>query len=216
VSDFESERAGACNPHNWIASAERLRRSSLILWGQWQADLEDMRSLAGPWSPPSWLLNREPAPPVLGPEAAARMELVAEWAERRQESTGAAAVLLLGYALENLVKGLLIAQDQTHWVRDDADRPERLFRWDEISRGGHLSSAFFERAGVVLTGAQRDALKMLEKFIQWGGRYPASLDARDMVGGATHSDHEYRIAMDVFGQTRLKLEATLRATDRPQ
>lgn len=74
-----------------------------------------------------------------------------------------AYMLLTGYALENVVKALLLVR------RPELRRPGRAPRWPG---GGHDLTKLFGEAGVVVSPDERQMLDRLRAFVVWRGRYP--------------------------------------------
>jgi hypothetical protein len=103
------------------------------------------------------------------------------------ESVGGPMMLLAGYALENLVKGLLIARNPNA-VAALAEKPEQLV-YGASAR--HLSLQLCREADVVLAPHQEDAVRRLEIFLLWAGRYPVPRDARKL--GERHSTEERQL-----------------------
>lgn len=100
------------------------------------------------------------------------------------ESVGGPMMLLAGYALENLVKGLLVARNPNA-VAALMDKPEKLV-YGASAR--HLSVQLCGEAGVALSPQEEDAVRRLEIFLLWAGRYPVPTDARKL--GERHSTTE--------------------------
>jgi hypothetical protein len=104
------------------------------------------------------------------------------------ESVGGPMMLLAGFAIENLVKGLLIARDPSV-VAGKADSPERLVHGVSAR---HLSVQLCGSAGVQLSAEEEDAVRRLEIFLLWAGRYPVPRDARRL--GERHTTAEPQLA----------------------
>lgn len=79
-----------------------------------------------------------------------------------------AALMLAGFALENLAKGLIIAKEPN--VVGDKE----LARWSV--RSGHEISGLFSRVGVLPeSAAELVTVERLEYFARWAGRYPVPM-----------------------------------------
>lgn len=79
-----------------------------------------------------------------------------------------AALMLAGFALENLAKGLIIAKEP------DRVGETELARWS--ARSGHEITDLLGRAGVQLRDeAERLTVHRLEYFARWAGRYPVPM-----------------------------------------
>lgn len=81
------------------------------------------------------------------------------------------ATLLYGFALENLLKAILVQNDQSR-VRNG-----RLAPWPG---GGHDLPALAREAEVALDPVETDVLNRLSQFIKWAGRYPIPKKATEM------------------------------------
>ena len=75
-----------------------------------------------------------------------------------------AALMLAGFALENLAKGLVIRKEPQRV------RAEYLARW--TSGSGHELRELLAKADVTLEPAEVLVVRRLEMFAQWAGRYP--------------------------------------------
>lgn len=129
------------------------------------------------------------------------------------ESVGGPMMLLGAFAIENLVKGLLIARDPNA-VAGRSDMPEQLVHG---ASARHLSVQLCEEAGVSLSGSEEDAVRRLEIFLMWAGRYPVPKDARklgerhttsepDLEGAASFSEIELDVIDQLFARLRDELE----------
>ncbi len=76
---------------------------------------------------------------------------------------GAAYMLLTGYALENVIKALLLIK------RPELCKPGRAPRWPG---GGHNLPKLFDEGDVRLSSDERQLLDRLRAFVVWRGRYP--------------------------------------------
>lgn len=79
--------------------------------------------------------------------------------------------LLIAYAMENVIKGILIGRDAS--VVTDARVPGNLLR-----DGGHDIAS----AGVEILDLRDDEINLLERlntYLKWSGRYPLPLKASD-------------------------------------
>lgn len=82
--------------------------------------------------------------------------------------------LLISYAIENLLKGLLIAKF-----------PEKITLTSKINLGNHDLDSIAKRCNLNLSLRQIDVLQSLELTIKWAGKYPIPLDANDIRYGAS-------------------------------
>jgi hypothetical protein len=78
---------------------------------------------------------------------------------------GAAYMLLTGYALENVIKALLLTK------RPELREPGPVPRWPG-GGGGHNLPMLFDAGAVGLGSDERRLLDRLRAFVVWRGRYP--------------------------------------------
>ncbi len=145
----ESVVAGARNPENWLASARRSKRASDLLRKDWPRQHEAIR--------------RSIATGAIGEPAGA-------------PSVAAAAAFLGGTALENLLKGVLVARDPG-LVQPNARKPDRMYKWQG---SGHDLLRLARDARVPLLPSDTETLTVLTDFIGWAGRYPTGMSASGM------------------------------------
>jgi hypothetical protein len=137
--------------------------------------------------------------------------------------TFAPALLLYGFAVENLVKALLIvtmraqrrsALTETEWQR--YSRITQLDRGDLGSIFNHETTALLERAGLQLTDGERNELARLRVFSDWVGRYP-SPKAPDRMRegvretGALPSQEEANAIESLFDRLKSNIRERTRA-----
>lgn len=145
----ESAAGAARNPAGWLHSAEQLKRAA-------DAVLEFVR---GDWeSLPSAFAN------ALG-------------GEQRPPSVAGQYMMLAGFAIENLAKGLILVSEP-HRVQPDPAKPGRLLRWEG---SGHLLERLLRDANETLSAAESELVTRFETFINWAGRYPVALQAMEMA-----------------------------------
>jgi hypothetical protein len=84
--------------------------------------------------------------------------------------------MLAGLAIENMVKGILVARNP-ELVQPDRQHPERLFKW---GASGHELARLLGKANFKLSASETELVERLNIFVTWGGRYPVALDALDM------------------------------------
>ena len=145
---------GARNTDGWMFTADALKRSADVILETVNADRKQWLTLAGtmPWltSPGEY----EPLP-------------VPVWQEY---------MLLAGFAIENLVKGIQIARNPA-LIRPDPSKPQKLLPPTLLK---HLDLGLIDATGIKLTTDERDLVSRLTVFVLWGGRYPVSTDALQM------------------------------------
>lgn len=145
--------AGARDPGQWLASALRCKRASDLLRDDWAKQIEAIRK---------------------GIDAGT-LDGLADLAE--VPSVGPAAAFLGGTALENLLKGILVARNP-ELVQPNAKKPDRMFNWPE---GGHDLSSLAVMAEINMSDAHRQTLEVLTDFVGWAGRYPTDISASRMA-----------------------------------
>lgn len=77
--------------------------------------------------------------------------------------------LLMGYALENLLKGLLIMQDSKDYVQQG-----------KFTKKTHKIAELFKDCGLEADKNINDLLEKLTRHIEWMGRYPVPLEAKSL------------------------------------
>lgn len=136
-------------PGAWLVQADRLKRAADLVGSQFQGE-------ANAWFLAEASLWTQPAEP--DDEAIARRNAAFELA--------LPAYMLVGYAIEVLVKGLIV-------VRDASDE---TVEW--LTRR-HLSLELVDKADLELSEAERFLIEQrLYHAVRWAGRYPAPI-ARD-------------------------------------
>jgi hypothetical protein len=138
----------ARRPDRWLDTAERLERAAALMPQASLASLEEHRArlfnTGGPQA--GTFINHNALPSLL---------------------LFPVRMTLLGQALENLVKGLVVAA-QPGAVRSDGGR--LVYVWGNK----HLSRSLLEEdAGLELSQAERDVIDTLAEFVLWAGRFPA-------------------------------------------
>lgn len=190
--DPTPDLAAAKNPGAWIGVADRLKRSAEVLMDAHHAT----------WSR---LLEAQGGRPFTAAYAASdQSDLISQtfW-------HNAASVMLSGFALENLLKGILVTRDPTR-----VGSAEKLFNWD------HDLIRLSADAKVALTPAQKRVMGRLTDYTTWAGRYPVANKAAGMAprqnaptGGATWDGNDNAIVDDLYESLRKMLEDELREPD---
>ena len=88
-------------------------------------------------------------------------------------------MLLSGYALENLVKGILVEKDPS--IVSNGEFNRTLVKG---SKDGHISLEMVEQVVTDLSAPEKDLLKRLRQFIRWESRYPIPLKSDEMEPAA--------------------------------
>lgn len=130
----EEYRAYCSEPELWRASAIELKRSADLLWDQ---------------------VDR-PIAVIDGPEPGSRY-FVSPYSPWR------AALLLSGYAMENLLKGL-VTQRET--MKVGAHLPDKV--------SGHNMQGLASTAGLTVDKDEAHLLGDLKDIVEWVGRYPVA------------------------------------------
>ncbi len=138
----------ARNPSSWLHHAETLRRAA----DQLAVQIEDDKN--------AYLAAQ------LGGFTALR-----SLTEERRLPTTFVYAMLMGYAIENLAKGLIVAAD-----------PYRVQEADALFEGswGHISVQLLREAGAEPTDDERKTVRRLETAVLWTGRYPVAKKALRM------------------------------------
>ena len=84
--------------------------------------------------------------------------------------------MLMGFALENLLKGVLVSIAPDRFVREN----DKLFAW---GKDGHDLVKLAQVARLELAADELDTCRRLSVFSTWGGRYWFPMSAREMGGG---------------------------------
>lgn len=80
-------------------------------------------------------------------------------------------MLLVGLAIENLVKGIYVARNPTACSSDHL--PGELTK--------HKTIEFFERLNLSISQAEGQLLERIETFVLWAGRYPIPRRLDDLL-----------------------------------
>lgn len=89
---------------------------------------------------------------------------------------GSVMMMLLGYTLENLAKGIIVAKDPSA-AQGKVKRPTALAT--DLNR--HLDANLLVEAGLALSPDEEAQVARLRTFLEWGGRYPAATDSVKMM-----------------------------------
>jgi hypothetical protein len=135
------------SPEAWHNTALGLMHSSDVIWTRW---LERLSRLRGGKSR------------AFAPDEGADIVYLLP-----------ASYLLRGLAIENLLKGLLVARDPSQ-VR-------RAIRWN-VSRGGHDLVQLSRLAGLDIDEDEQRVLDALTEAVIWAGRYPVPRNHEGLPG----------------------------------
>src|SRR5262249_19420778 len=139
-------RYTAAEPTQWLNSARTLRQAAHDLWEAGNAHAKNPGSELGTLAVNSWT-----APGYVAPEMGG--------------STRDVCFMLFGFALENLVKGIIICRDPKRVTK------RQLAKWYG-ARTGHELDKLYDEARIPLTDLQRAVLVRTSRLTAWKGRYP--------------------------------------------
>lgn len=139
----------ASRPEVWLRTARVLRRAADLLWRSVREAFEVSR---GPAAQPG-VRRRYLPDPTAAEEAQMRLELLS------------VVMMLAGFALENLAKGMIIGRETKRVT------PAGIERWHK----GHDLVALFARAEFALTAEETDLARRMTAHVVWGGRYPVPM-----------------------------------------
>ena len=167
------------NPRAWLEEGDRLKAAADLVGSRFQSE---MQSLMGIWD----------ALPAHMQFNASRL--------------GAPALLLIGYAIEVLAKGLIVAADP-----QEAGRLKR-----------HIDHELLSAAGVELEPGDEALIEKLYHCVKWMGRYPTPVEkdgqrfdeaaARAghwMFGPGAIGSDDYRRSVVLFDRMRNRLEKAI-------
>jgi hypothetical protein len=151
---LQSVRHTAADPNSWWMQARTLRQAAEDLWNAGNAHDREPGSELGAkvlakWTAPGFV------PPLKG------------------GSTFEVCIMLLGFALENLAKGVIVARDPS------VVRKKQLRKWHG---GGHDLVGLFRRADIAFSDGERATLARTTRITEWKGRYPVPINFHE-VGG---------------------------------
>jgi hypothetical protein len=147
-------RHTAAEPNSWWMQARTLRQAAEDLWNAGNAHDREPGSELGAtvlakWTSPSFVR------PLTG------------------GSTYEVCFMLLGFALENLAKGIILCRDPS------VVRKKQLRKWHG---GGHDLVGLFRRAEIAVSDEDLATLERTTRITEWKGRYPVPINFHE-VGG---------------------------------
>jgi hypothetical protein len=117
----------------------------------------------------------------------------------------APSVMLSGFALENLLKGILVARDPSR-----VGSPQKLFDW------GHNLVTLAADANIALSADEDRVMRRLTDYTTWAGRYPTANKTAHMVarpdtptGGATWDGADNEVVDGLYASFRKALQAEI-------
>ena len=155
-------RYTAAEPTSWLSHAGTLRQAAEDLWIAGNAHARNPGSELG-----ATVLVDCKSPGFVAPETGG--------------STCDVCLLLFGFALENLAKGVIVCQDPSLVGK------AKLRRWHGK---GHDLVKLFAQAQVALDPDEQHTLERTSRLAEWKGRYPVAMnfydvDVRDAIIGHT-------------------------------
>ena len=113
-----------------------------------------------------------------------------------------AAFMLLGFALENLVKGIIVCREPALVTK------EGLEKWPGNS---HDLEALFDKAGISVTPEERVVLKLATQLTEWSGRYPVPMtfNKANRLGGWPPT--VYAVLSDLSTRAKEEIKKTMAA-----
>lgn len=142
----------------WVSKANSLRKSALILWTAYMLEEERLDSLG---------------------EAALGQSF-----ELGHEDT---AMMLIGMAIENLLKGILIARDSS--LIENGKTASRLKT--------HDLTKLITWAGISIDKYDTQLCALLSDFITWQGRYPVPLES-SAIRGLFRAKYDWKTLDNLF------------------
>jgi len=94
-----------------------------------------------------------------------------ELQDHEDAELGSIYLLLMGYAIENLIKGILMLRHKEYF------KPTG----EITSIGTHKLVSLCQQCGIQLLGEESTLLDKLIKYIRWAGRYPVPLKTKEML-----------------------------------
>jgi hypothetical protein len=184
-------RQTAADPSFWLLHARVLRQAAEDLWIAGNEHAQRPGSELGSavlvnWRNPDWTI----------PETGG--------------STRDVCVMLFGFALENLAKGIIVCRDPT------LVSSKRLKSWHGK---GHNLADLFQRANIAVTDDERRLLDRTTRVTEWKGRYPVAMSFDEvtfhdpMMGyiavGESWSADDYRALSDLYDKAKGLLQQTM-------
>lgn len=96
-------------------------------------------------------------------------------------------LFLLGLGLENLIKGLWVAQNQAAII--DVEHIKR----DLGNHFGHNQILIAEKCGLILSAEERSLLAGLQELVEWHGKYPVPLRLSEYHGYAVSGPASWKL-----------------------
>jgi hypothetical protein len=184
-------RHTAADPSFWLLHAVVLRQAAEDLWNAGnEHDLRPGSELGSTvlvdWRVPDW------TPPKTG------------------GSTRDVCVMLFGFALENLAKGIIVCRDPARVSSN------RLESWHG---NGHDLARLFQWAKVEITEEERTLLDRTTRVTEWKGRYPVAMNFDKVsfhdpvmghIGiGESWPEDDYKALSGLYDKAKAVLQQTM-------
>jgi hypothetical protein len=146
----------AADPGFWLISAYRLEEAARFLWDAGNEFMRNPRPGPNTIAMNHWRSSDADIPDRGGP-------------------TSDVAFMLLGFALENLAKGIVVCREPELVTKMG------LEKWPGQS---HDLVVLFDRACIPVTDDERHVLAIVSQLTEWSGRYPVPMtfDKTDPLG----------------------------------
>ena len=145
-------RYSAAEPTSWLAHARTLRQAAEDLWVAGNAHSRNPGSELG-----ATVLTNWTSPDFVPPDTGG--------------STCDVCFMVLGFALENLAKGVIVCRDPSLVSK------ARLKSWHGT---GHDLVALFNRADIAASTEEHQTLDRTTRIAEWKGRYPVAMSFYDV------------------------------------
>jgi hypothetical protein len=145
-------RYTAAEPTSWLGHATKLRQAAEDLWVAGNAHSRNPGSELDSTVLTHWTAQDFHPPDTGG-------------------STRDVCFMVLGFALENLAKGIIVCRDPSLVSR------ARLKSWHGK---GHDLAVLFKRAGMAVSTEEHETLERTTRISEWKGRYPVAMSFYDV------------------------------------
>jgi hypothetical protein len=121
------------------------------------------------------------------------------------------AMLLVGLAFENLLKGVAVSRRLLIVPHSSLSDPQEKLKWKTSLRGatGHDLLSMSHSLNLSLTVPQEELLKRTSAYVKWAGRYPSANELTVTI--EAHRNSELRLALPDDRHVADQLAAYLRA-----
>jgi hypothetical protein len=145
-------RYTAAEPTAWLSHARTLRQAAEDLWISGNAHARNPGSELG-----TTVLTQWSTPGFVAPDTGG--------------TTRDVCLMVFGFAIENLAKGIMVCRDPSLVSR------ARLKSWHGK---GHDLVTLFDRAGISVSTEEKVTLARVSRIAVWKGRYPVAMNFYDV------------------------------------